>query len=88
MDIVDILQGSLSLVYVLISFIIGFTIISKYSKYKNRLYVLVGMCWVMLSTLWLPEAASFLMSLLGFGTLDIGWYFIIGNAFVPVALFC
>jgi hypothetical protein len=42
----------------------------------------------MLSTLWLPEAASFLMSLLGFGTLDIGWYFIIGNAFVPVALFC
>ena len=88
MDIVDILQGSLSLIYVLISFIIGFTIISKYGKYKNRLYILVGLCWLMLSTLWLPEAVSFLMSLFIQQTLAVDWYFIIGNAFVPVALFC
>ena len=88
MDIVDILQGTLSLIYVLISFVIGFTIISKYSKYKNRLYILVGLCWLMLSTLWLPEAASFLMSLFIQQTLALDWYFIIGNAFVPVALFC
>lgn len=88
LDIVDILQGSLSLIYVAISFIIGVTIISKYGKYRNRLYILVGLCWVMLSTLWLPEAASFLMSLIIQRTLAIEWYFIIGNAFVPVALFC
>lgn len=88
LDIVDILQGSLSLIFVLISFIIGFSIISKYGKFKNRLYILVGLCWLMLSTLWLPEAASFLMSLFIQQTLRTDWYFIIGNVFVPVALIC
>jgi len=88
LDIIDILQGSLSLIFVLISFIIGFSIISKYGKFKNRLYILVGLCWLMLSTLWLPEAISFLMRLFIQQTLRIDWYFIIGNVFVPVALIC
>ena len=88
MDIVDILQGSLSLIFVIISFIIGVTIISKYGKNKNRLYILVGFTWLTLSTLWLPEAGSFLMSLVIQQTLAIEWYFILGNVFVPVALIC
>ncbi len=88
MDIVDILQGSLSLIFVLISFVIGFTIISKYGKIKNRLHILVGLTWLTLSTLWLPEATSFLMSLFIQQTLAIEWYFILGNVFVPVALIC
>ena len=88
MDIVDILQGSLSLIFVLISFVIGVSIISKYGKFKNRIYILVGLTWLMLSTLWLPEAMSFLMSLFIQRTLAIEWYFILGNVFVPVALIC
>ena len=86
MDIVDILQGSLSLVFVLISFIIGLVITSKYGKQKNRLFILVGFSWLTLSTLWLPEAASFLLNLIIQQTLAIEWYFIIGNAFFPIAL--
>lgn len=88
MDIVDILQGTLSLIYVVISFVIGLTIISKYGKFKNRLYILVGLCWLSLSTLWLPEAVSFLMSIFITQTLAIEWYLIIGNAFFPVAIVC
>ncbi len=88
MDIVDILQGSLSLIFVLISFFIGVSIISKYGKIKNRLYILVGLTWLTLSTLWLPEATSFLMSLIIQQTLAVEWYFILGNIFVPVALIC
>ena len=88
MDIVDILQGSLSLIFVLISFVIGVSIISKYGKFKSRLYILVGLCWIMLSTIWLPEAGSFLMSLIIQQTLAIEWYFILGNVFIPVALIC
>ena len=88
LDIIDIFQGSLSLVFVLISFVIGFTIIFKYGKYKNRLYILVGLTWLMLSTLWLPEAISFLMSISIGQTLGKESYFIIGNVFVPVALIC
>jgi len=88
LDIVDILQGSLSLIFVLISFVIGVSIISKYGKFKSRLYILVGLTWLMLSTIWLPEAGSFLMSLIIQQTLAIEWYFIIGNVFVPAALIC
>ena len=88
MDIVDILQGSLSLIFVIISFVIGVSIISKYGKNKNRLFILVGLTWLTLSTLWLPEATSFLMSLFIQRTLPIEWYFILGNIFVPVALIC
>ena len=88
MDIVDIFQGVLSLIYVLISFIIGVTISSKYGKFKNRLYILVGLCWLSLSTLWLPEAVSFIMSLSIQQTLAIEWYLIMGNIFFPVAIIC
>ncbi|MFX0012656.1 MAG: hypothetical protein ACFE9R_20260 [Candidatus Hermodarchaeota archaeon] len=86
MDIVDILQGILSLVYVVISFIIGLVIISKYGKFKNRLYLLVGLCWVSLSTLWLPEAVSFIMSVFIQHTLAVEWHLIIGNIFFPIAI--
>ena len=88
LELVDILQGTLSLAFVLISFVIGVIIISKYGKHRNRLFLLVGICWLMLSTLWLPEAGSFLMSLSIQQTLAIEWYFIMGNVFVPVALIC
>ena len=88
MDIVDILQGSLSLIFVIISLIIGVSIISKYGKNKNRLYILVGLCWLMLSTLWLPEAVSFLMDLFIQQTLALDMHLILGNVFVPIALIC
>ncbi|MFX0076030.1 MAG: hypothetical protein ACFE96_11345 [Candidatus Hermodarchaeota archaeon] len=88
MDIVDILQGTLSLIYVLISFIIGVIIVSKYGKFKNRLYILVGFCWLSLSTLWLPEAVSFLMSIFINQTLVVEIHLIIGNIFFPVAIIC
>ena len=42
----------------------------------------------MLSTLWLPEAVSFLMNLFITQTLVTELYFIMGNVFVPVALIC
>ncbi len=87
-NIVDFLQGSLSLIFVIISLIIGVSIISKYGKNKNRLYILVGLCWLMLSTLWLPEAVSFLMDLFIQQTLALDMHLILGNVFVPIALIC
>ena len=86
MEVVDVLHGSFSLIFVIISFIIGFTILSKYSKQKNRLLILVGLTWVGLSFPWLPDSISFLMSLFAQRTLSVEWYFIIGNVFIPIAL--
>ena len=86
MELVDIFHGSFSLVFVIISFVIGFTIFSKYFKMKNRLLILVGLTWVFLSFPWLPESLSFLVTLIIQAPLPNEWYFIIGNVFIPIAL--
>ncbi|MHA1931579.1 MAG: hypothetical protein ACW96X_03510 [Promethearchaeota archaeon] len=86
LELVDILHGSFSLLYVIISFSIGLIILLKYFKFKNRLYILVGLTWIFLSSPWLPDSASFLRYLF-FGTaLSAEGYFIIGNVFLPIAL--
>jgi len=86
LELVDILHGSFSLLYVIISFAIGLIILFKYLKFKNRLYILVGLTWIFLSFPWLPDSISFLMNLFARTSLASEWYFIIGNVFIPIAL--
>ncbi|MHA2397573.1 MAG: hypothetical protein ACXADU_01620 [Promethearchaeota archaeon] len=86
MELVDVLHGTFSLLFVIISFIIGVTILSKYFKKKNRLLVLVGLTWIGLSFPWLPDSVSFIMNLFIQQTLSTEWYFIIGNVLLPVPL--
>ncbi|MFX1377686.1 MAG: hypothetical protein ACFFA4_01205 [Promethearchaeota archaeon] len=86
LELVDYLQGSFSLIFVIISLIIGITILSKYFEYKNRLLILVGISWIGVANPWIPDSVSFLMILIAQTPLDTGWYFIIGNCFLPIAL--
>ena len=86
MELVDILHGSFSLLYVIISFSLGLIILFKYFKFKNRLYVLVGLTWIFLSFPWLPDSISFLLNVFVQTSLASEWYFIIGNIFIPIAL--
>jgi len=86
LELVDVLHGSFSLLYVIISFAIGLIILFKYLKFKNRLYVLVGLTWIFLSFPWLPDSISFLMNIFVRTSLTEEWYFIIGNVFLPIAL--
>jgi len=86
LKIVDYLQGSFSLIFVLISLIIGFIILSKYPKYKSRLYILVGISWIGVANPWFPDSISFVMNIFLQQSLSIEWYFIIGNCFLPIAL--
>lgn len=86
LEIVDYLQGSFSLIFVIISLIIGFTILVKYFEYKNRLLILVGISWLGISFPWIPDSVSFLMNLIVQYWLPVEWYFIIGNVFLPIAL--
>ena len=90
MEVVDFLQGLFSLLFVLISLILGFTILSKYSKYHSSLYILVGLSWIGVANPWFPDSISFIMNLIPTiqQSLPIELYFIIGNAFIPLALLC
>ncbi|MFX1345739.1 MAG: hypothetical protein ACFFBC_12625 [Promethearchaeota archaeon] len=86
MELVDVLQGSFSLIFVVISLIIGITILTKYFEHKNRLFILVGISWIGVANPWIPDSVSFLMQLIVQEWLPRGWYFIIGNVFIPIAL--
>ncbi len=86
LELVDFLQGSFSLIFVLISVYIGLSILLKYFKYKSRLYILVGISWIGVANPWFPDSISFVMNILFQESLAIEWYFIIGNAFIPFAL--
>ncbi len=86
LELVDILQGSFSLIFVIISLIIGITILSKYFTHKSRLFVLVGISWIGISFPWIPDSISFIMIIFFQRSLPVGLYFIIGNVFIPIAL--
>ena len=86
LELVDILQGSFSLIFVIISIIIGITILMKFFDQKNRLFVLVGISWIGVANPWIPDSISFLMNITIQQSLPVGWYFIIGNCFLPIAL--
>jgi len=88
LEVVDFLQGLFSLLFVIISLILGFTILSKYFKYKSKLYILVGLSWIGVANPWFPDSISFIMNLIIEQSLPVEWYFIIGNAFIPLALIC
>ncbi len=82
------LQGSFSLVFVLISVIIGSVIISKYFETKNKDFILVGLTWIGLSTPWWPDSINLILGLFSGDFLSIEANFIIGNIFLPVFVLC
>jgi hypothetical protein len=83
---VEIVQGIFSLIFVLISFIVGFLLISKYFKYKKRNLLLVGITWMGMTTPWLSGTISFPLMIFFNTTLSVEVRFIIGIAFIPIVL--
>ncbi len=88
LELVDLLQGSLSLIFVCISLVIGFTILSKYSQHKSRLYILVGLSWIGIANPYFPDSISFVMNIFFQQSLPVDLYLIIGNVFIPIAVLC
>jgi len=77
------LQGALTLAFVLISTILGLIIVLKYNKYKQRELLMVGITWILLVSGYWPDAITFIMVLLTGNVLEDGIYFFLANAFIP-----
>ena len=88
LEILDFLQGSFSLIFVIISIIIALKILSKYFEYKTRTYIFVSLSWIGVASPWFPDSISFLKILIFNAPLEPEWYFIIGNSLLPVFLLC
>ncbi|MFW9875861.1 MAG: hypothetical protein ACFFG0_22385 [Candidatus Thorarchaeota archaeon] len=86
----QILNGIFSLIFVVISILIGLTIISKYPKSKNRTVLFVGFVWLGIVSSWYASSSSFLVALItgGDGYMSTPpYYFIIGAAPLPITAF-
>jgi uncharacterized membrane protein (DUF485 family) len=88
LELVDFLQGSFSLIFVIISIIIGLSILSKYQEFKSRIYIFVGLSWIGLANPWIPDSINFIMLLFSNESLRPSLYFIIGNVFLPFFFLC
>lgn len=82
----DIVNGIFSLIFVAISLLVGLIILSKYLKYKEKIYLFVGATWILISEPWWPSALSFLIAINNKVGLSEELYFLIGNIFIPVAI--
>ncbi len=82
----DLLRGSLSLAFVIISLIIGIRILLKYFSHKNKVFVSVSLTWIFLSASWWWPSFNFLtIGLFGFRLSNLS-YLILANFFIPLAI--
>jgi len=86
LSLLDTLNGVFSLIFVAISLFVGFIILTRYFKYKERVYFLVGATWVLIASPWWPSSLSFLVALSNGTGITEEAYFLIGNIFVPLAV--
>lgn len=86
----EILNGILSIVFIVISMILGLKILIKYFTSKNKLSVYIGLSWIGISEPWWPAGISFLIAIFrgNNGLLNNPeLYFLLGNIFLPIFLF-
>jgi len=82
----DTINGVCSLIFVAISLLVGFIILSRYFRYKERIYFFVGMTWILISCPWWSSSLSFLVALSNGVGITPKAYFTIGNILVPFAI--
>jgi hypothetical protein len=82
----DILNGVFSLIFVAISLFVGLVILTRYIKYRERIYFLVGSTWILISSPWWPSCVSFIVAIFNGIGIPPQVYFLIGNVFTPIAI--
>ncbi len=60
---IEIINGIFSLILVTLFLIVGLRIAFRYVSLKDKLYLYVGIAWVLMAVPWYPSTTSFLVSL-------------------------
>ncbi len=75
---IEILNGTFSLICVVISTIVGIIIASRYLTHKQKILLLVGITWIGVFSPWWPSTISFVLVLVTGKGLTLQLYFLIG----------
>jgi hypothetical protein len=81
-------QSLTSMVMVVISLIIGITILLRYFEYKEKTLLTVGLTWIFLTTPWWGEVFSLISFFIVGAPLEPFTFLFIVNFFIPLALLC
>ncbi|TFG06471.1 MAG: hypothetical protein EU539_07510 [Promethearchaeota archaeon] len=82
----DILQATFSLIFVVISIIIGIKISTKYLTYKIQELLLLGIFWIGITSPWWPNVITFLLILIFNAPISIADFLIVGFAVLPITI--
>jgi len=82
----EILYRTFTLIFVLISLIVGLKILSKYFSFKQKELITVGFSWIFLTSPWWGVAVSFILYITFDYVIEQATFLILANTFVPVAL--
>jgi len=86
LELVEILQGSFSLVFTIITVIIGIRICFRFFEKKNREYLLIGLSWIGMALAWASDSLSFLSIIFLNTPISEALYFMISVGFLPFVL--
>ena len=67
LELLDIANGIFGLIFIIISMIVGFSIIAKYLKNKNINLLYVGITWLFVCSAWWGVSTSFIVALFNGG---------------------
>ena len=85
MDPIEILNGILSTIFILISMLVGVRIALKYRETRMPLYLYFGFTWILIVQPWYPSMFSFFFNLLTPIRLDLRGYLLF-EVFIPFSL--
>ena len=85
----DYLNGIFSVILVIIFILVGLRIALRYREMKEKTYLFVGVCWMLMGESWYPSSTSFIIALFNDGLGLIPFpelYFILGTSLLPFTL--
>lgn len=87
MDFSDLLNGTLCLIFTIISTTIGIVVALKYFKYKQKSFLYFGLSFIGIASLWMAKSISIIYTLITRENFDSILFMLIGNLFLPIAFF-
>ena len=82
----DILNSILQTIFIITTIIVGLKIASKYFKYKERVFLMVGFAWIGMVEPWMGSVSNFFYTLITGKMFNVQVYLLIGMTFIPISL--
>ncbi|TFG22886.1 MAG: hypothetical protein EU529_09165 [Promethearchaeota archaeon] len=83
----QLISGLFSLFFVIISLIVGVMLILKYIRYKQRNFLLVGLTWIGMVSIWYPSAINVIIFSFSGSRIPDLLFMAIGNGLIPITTF-